>query len=48
MNRLAEMNRGGALNEEQQAELETYARIGRMVAVMQARARLALDGPRGR
>ena len=48
MNGLAEMNRAGALNEEQRAELETYARIGRMVAVMQARARLALDGPQRR
>ena len=48
MNHLAEINRAGAISEEQRAELETYARIGRMVAVMQARARLALDGARGR
>lgn len=48
MNRLAALAREGALTTAENEELETYMRIGRMVAILQAKARLALKTPPGR
>jgi len=43
INRLSSLARDGALTEQQQEELETYNRIGRMVAILQSKARMVLN-----
>jgi hypothetical protein len=42
MNELATLARSGTLSEKQREELEIYSRIGRMFAVIQAKARMVL------
>ncbi|HMB96416.1 MAG TPA: hypothetical protein VKK61_10285 [Tepidisphaeraceae bacterium] len=48
MNQLAELARQGNLSDEQQTEIDTYTRIGHMLAVMQSKARMVLKEPAGR
>ena len=43
MNFLAERNRKGTIEEAQGEELERYLRVGQMVNLMQAKARLSLN-----
>jgi hypothetical protein len=47
MNELGEIARQGSLSTEQQIELDPYARVGRMVAVLQSKARMSLRRSRG-
>lgn len=42
MNRLAERNRRGAITDIEREELERYLRVGSLVNLVQARARLSL------
>ncbi len=46
MNDLAEKNRQGTLTESEREEMETYVRVGNLLNLMQAKARLFLK-PRG-
>ena len=48
MNRLGELAGDGSLSPLEQSELDAYLRIGRMVSVLQSKARLALKNPKGR
>ena len=50
MEHLAERSESGTLTNDESAEFDSYLRIGNMLAVMQSKARLALqrrpqDGP---
>jgi hypothetical protein len=45
MNQLAARAQTGALTEVEQNELDTYIRIGRMVSVLQSKARMSLKRP---
>lgn len=42
MHQLSSLAQETSLNKAQQEELETYLRIGRMVSILQAKARLAM------
>jgi uncharacterized protein YnzC (UPF0291/DUF896 family) len=42
MNVLAALARDGTLTDSQKEEMDAYMRIGRMVAIMQSKARLAV------
>ena len=42
MNELAEKARAGALSEEEATILENYRHVGRLLALMQSKARLSL------
>ena len=44
MDHLAERARDGALSPEERREAESYEQIGRVLAIMQSKARLALRG----
>jgi hypothetical protein len=48
MNELSALARDGALSEVQERELEMYNRVGHMLAIMQSKARMALNKPTGR
>lgn len=43
MNELSELARLGALGAEQEAELDSYIHVSNLLAVMQSKARLALQ-----
>jgi hypothetical protein len=43
MQELAEKNRAGALTKDERQEMETYARVGNLLNIVQAKARLALS-----
>ncbi len=45
--RLQKKNDDGTITESERRELESYVRVGQFVAVMQARARLALKNCNG-
>jgi hypothetical protein len=45
--RLQERNNAGTISAAERRELESYVRVGQFVAVMQAKARLALKNGRG-
>lgn len=42
MNQLGALAQEGKLNEVEKSELDTYIRIGRMISILQAQARLKL------
>jgi hypothetical protein len=42
MNRLSARARAGTLTNKEQSELETYMDVGRVIAILQSKARLAL------
>jgi hypothetical protein len=48
MNELAAIARDGALTETQQAELDAYIQVGRVISILQAKARMAMAKPPGR
>ncbi len=43
MNELSELARDGKLTQEDQAELDSYIHVGNLLAVMQSKARRALQ-----
>lgn len=43
MGRLADRNNQGKLTESEKEELESYIRVGQVVAILQAQARLSLQ-----
>lgn len=45
---LQDKNNAGTITHEERRQLESYVRVGQFVAVMQAKARLALENRRGR
>jgi hypothetical protein len=45
MNELSEVARQGKLTREEQAELDSYLHVGNLLAVMQSKARRALQRP---
>ena len=47
INKLSELARAGSLTEAQEAELSTYNDFGRVIAIMQSKARMALKRRRG-
>lgn len=47
MNELAALAREGALSADQRQEIETYERIGCMLAIIQSKARSILKQPAG-
>ena len=48
LERLQAKNNTGSISDVERRELESYVRVGQFVAVMQARARLALKNGRGK
>lgn len=48
MNELAALARDGTLDAGQQEELDTYMKIGNVLAILQSKARLALKSSGGR
>ena len=48
MHQLSALAQETKLNKAQQEELETYIRIGRMVSILQAKARLAMKNHQSR
>lgn len=42
MQELADQNTEGELSEEERRQLESYVRVGQFLAILQAKARLAL------
>ena len=45
MNQLAEQAQAGTLSEKDIAELESYRRVGHLLALMQSKARISLNDP---
>jgi hypothetical protein len=45
--KLQQKNNAGTISDAERSELESYVRVGQFVAVIQARARLALKNSRG-
>ena len=48
MHQLSALAQESSLTQAQQEELETYMRIGRMVSILQAKARLAMKNQQSR
>jgi hypothetical protein len=48
LRRLQEKNSAGTISDSEYCQLESYVRVGQFVAVMQAKARLALKNRRGK
>jgi uncharacterized protein YnzC (UPF0291/DUF896 family) len=44
MNELAEKNRKGEITESERSEMDKYIRVGAFLNLMQAKARLSLEG----
>jgi hypothetical protein len=45
MRELIDRNNQGLLSESERAEMESFRRVGTLLGILQARARLALDKP---